>query len=87
MLLGMSQAGSSVLSEQRVSWVHLKVELDRKREHPNEENTFECLGGGSDDGAQHRPIIGLALLPPLLLPLLLLLLSVTWLRATARSPG
>ena len=40
---------------------------------PNEENAFECLGGGNAHGTEHGTIIGLVLPPcsslaPLLLP-------------------
>jgi hypothetical protein len=40
---------------------------------PNEENAFECLGGGNANGTEHGTVIGLVLPPcsslaPLLLP-------------------
>jgi len=30
----------------------------KKKEQPNEENTFECLGGGSVDGTVLGAVIG-----------------------------
>jgi hypothetical protein len=40
--------------------------LTNKGERPNEENSFECLGGGNADGARYSTVIGGLLLPSLL---------------------